>query len=79
MNGLVAETQGYTITQMDMIDPSLPCKLVAIANQEDGCISLYLRPISSKAINGSFVLSRSSSENDYKTWDKIYTFSYNNL
>lgn len=79
MNGLVAETQGYTITQTDMIDPSLPCKLVAIANQEDGCISLYLRPISSKAINGSFVLSRSSSENDYKTWDRIHTLSYKNL
>ena len=79
MNGLVAETQGYTIVQSESIDPSLPCQLIATPNFEDGCISLYLRPVTSKAINGSFVLSRSSSENNYKTWDKIYTFSYKNL
>lgn len=79
MNGLVAETQGYTIIQSESIDPSLPCQLVATPNYEDGCISLYLRPTNSKAINGSFVLSRSSSENDYKTWDRIYTFTYKNL
>ena len=79
MNGLEAETQGYTIIQSESIDPSLPCKLIATPNYDDGCISLYLRPTSSKAINGSFVLSRASSENDYKTWDQIYTFTYKNL
>lgn len=79
MNGLVAETQGYSIIQSESIDPDLPCELIATPIFEDGCISLYLRPIRSKAINGSFVLSRASSEDDYATWNEIYRFSYKNV
>lgn len=76
MNGLVAQTQGYNILAKDSIDPNLPCELIAIPSYEDGCISLYLRPTASKTITGSFVLSRSSSEDNYSTWNEIYRFAY---
>ena len=79
MNGLVAETQGYAIIQSESIDPNLPCKLIATPIFEDGCVSLHLRPTHSKAINGSFVLSRASSEDNYSTWNEIYCFSYKNV
>mgnify|MGYP003553937543 FL=1 len=30
-------------------------------------------------IHGSFILSRSSSLNDFATWDEVYRFTYTNL
>ena len=79
MNGYVTESQRYVITQSESIDPNLPCKLIAVSNFDDGCTQLFIRPIANKPLNGSFVLSRASSEDNYGTWNKIYSFSYKSV
>ena len=79
MNGYVAESQRYVITQSESIDPNLPCKLIAVSDFDDGCTQLFIRPIANKPLNGSFVLSRASSEDNYGTWNKIYSFSYKSV
>jgi hypothetical protein len=59
--------------------------MTAQLNFDDGSISLYLQPkvISGYKkdiiITGSFMLSRSSSETNFKYWEKIQNFSYENM
>lgn len=79
MNGYVAESPSYLIIPQESIDPSLPCKLIATPNFDEGCIKLALRPITSIPMNGSFVLSRASSDDNYGSWHEIYRFSYRNV
>ena len=79
INGYSTESEQYVIEQSESVDPNLPCKLIAISDFDDGCVQLYIRPITNKPLNGSFVLSRASSEDNYGTWHKIYSFSYKNV
>ena len=81
-NGLECESQSYPIVTQESVDSSLQqkCDLIATANFEDGFIKLALRPkVKHGVIDGSFVLARSSSEDNFDSWNEIYRFSYKNL
>ena len=81
-NGLECESQSYPIVTQESVDSSLQekCDLIATSNFEDGFIRLSLRPkVKHGVIDGSFVLSRSSSEDNFDSWNEIYRFSYKNL
>lgn len=76
MNGLVASSQSYVIMQQETIDPEIPCQLMSNVDQENGCIQLYLRPYKKKTMNGSYILARASSEDNYGSWSELYKFNY---
>lgn len=81
-NGLECQSQSYVIIAQDSVDSNLQekCDLIATSNFEDGCIKLTLRPkVRSGVIDGSFVLARASSEDNFDSWNEIYRFSYKNL
>lgn len=82
MNGLECESQSYVIVAQESVNSDLQdkCDLIATSNFDDGYIQLALRPkVKSGIINGSFVLARSSSEDNFDSWNEIYRFSYKNL
>ena len=84
MNGLEVSSQRYTLMDQDSVDANLPVALVGELNYDDGCVGLYFYPLSDKAgedvlINGSFVLARSSSLDNFTSWDEVYRFSYSNV
>ena len=81
-NGLECESQSYVIVAQESVDSDLQdkCDLIATSNFEDGYIHLALRPkVKKGVVNGSFVLARSSSEDNFESWNEIYRFSYKNL
>lgn len=84
MNGLEVSSARYPLMDQDSVDADLPVALVAELNYDDGCVGLYFYPLSDKVgeditINGSFVLARSSSLDNFSTWDEVYRFSYSNV
>ena len=82
MNGLECESPSYPIIAQESVNSTLQdkCDLIAIHNFEDGYIKLVLRPkVKHGIINGSFVLARASSEDNFESWNEIYRFSYKNL
>lgn len=84
MNGLEVTSARYTLMDQDSVDANLPVALVAELNYDDGCVGLYFYPLSTTSnedviINGSFVLARSSSLDNFASWDEVYRFSYSNV
>ena len=82
INGLESESQSYPIIAQESVDSSLQekCDLIATSSFEDGYVQLALRPkVKHGVIDGSFVLSRASSEDNFDSWNEIYRFSYKNL
>lgn len=84
MNGLEVSSARYTLMDQDSVDANLPVALVGELNYDDGCVGLYFYPLSNKTgedvlINGSFVLSRASSLDNFTSWDEVYRFSYTNV
>ena len=82
MNGLECESQSYIVISRDTVDSDLQqmCDLIATPDYEDGFIELALRPkVKSGIINGSFILARSSSEDNFDSWNELYRFEYKNL
>ncbi len=76
-NGLERTSPNYQIIEQDTLDADFPCWLIAEADDADGCVQLKLRPGQEEGeLHGNFVLSRSSSEDDFTTWNEIYRFSY---
>jgi hypothetical protein len=58
--------------------------LTADMDFDNGCVTLTLLPIKTSAevnaiITGSFVLTRASSLEDFKNWEDIYKFTYENV
>lgn len=85
MNGLEVSSQAYILEEQDTVNANLQAILTAQLSFDDGCISLYLEPIIKTSnredivITGSFRLSRASSETNFKYWEKIQNFSYENM
>jgi hypothetical protein len=84
MNGLEVSSARYPLMDQESVDANLPVALVGELNYDDGCVGLYFYPISDKTgedvmINGSFVLSRASSLDNFTSWDEVYRFSYTNV
>ena len=79
INGLKYSSVPQNVIQQGTVDMETPCELVATLDDDDGCIRVALRPVKDSPMTGSYVLSRSSSEDDYTTWDEIYRFNFKNV
>lgn len=76
INGLQATTGQLPITMKDAVPINLPFKLIVVADYEEGCNNVYLRPIRSKFVSGDYSLCRTSSDEDFDNWIELYNFAY---
>jgi hypothetical protein len=75
MNGYVSDEVRYTVIDAETVDPNVQANLSAISNFEDGYIQVSLIGNQSDTyINGSFVLLRASSEDNYNSWNELTRF-----
>ena len=82
INGLECTSPKYITMSQDSVNINLNIKLQSKLDVENGCIELSLLPGDngdSAIITGSFVLVRSSSKNNFQSWDEVYRFSYLNM
>ena len=86
-NGLILESESYPIVGESGVNSSITAKLTATLDYDNGCISIYLEPDQiaiwqQEALNqgqntsyvGRFVLSRSSSLDNFSIWLPLYSF-----
>ena len=84
MNGLEVSSPKYLLIGQEGIEMDFPAAIIAEMNYDDGCVGIYLHPYSNRfdqtevLIDGSFVLSRASSLDNFTTWNEIYRFQYGN-
>ena len=83
-NNLTIESTRYLIVGATSVAPELKAHLKADLDYDNGCVRLYLEPfIQTKqqmaitTYNGQFVITRSSSKENFKRWTKILTFTLN--
>lgn len=76
LNNLTVASPAYKIMQMETIDCEIGADLHATMMPEDGYINVSLKPRQqgAKNIRGSFLLIRSSSEDNYESWQELYRF-----
>lgn len=79
INGLVKSSPRYRITQQSTIPPEVEAQLIATMNEENGYVDLRL--IGNKTADGvekvgtgTFLICRSSSEDNYGSWSEIDRF-----
>ena len=77
INGLVAASQSYLIMKKDTVRPSINATLHAEVDYNDGFIALSLIPNDDDFYSGNFAIARSSSKDNFSTWDEICKFSLN--
>lgn len=77
INGFKAESQSYLLTKKSSVRPSINAQLHAEINYDDGYIQLDLIPLDDKYYSGNFALARSSSKDNFQSWDEICKFSLN--
>lgn len=76
LNDLTVSTQEYKIIQMETVDMTLPATLSAEMIHDEGYVDVRLvnDKDNTRHVRGAFVLSRSSSEDNFDTWHEIYRF-----
>jgi len=85
INGLAVSSPIYQIIKADSIEPDDKIKLIAMTEsnendwhpKEEGLVKLYLDLDESnlrRAITGHYMISRSSSKDNFKTWEEIMRF-----
>ena len=74
-NNLVCESPMYLIVKKETVKPALNADLVAEYSYDDGYIKLSLAAKDDKYYSGNFAIARSSSKDNYETWDEICRFS----
>ena len=75
MNGYVSNEVRYTIIDAETVDPTVHASLTATPIFEDGYIKISLVGDNSGIyVNGSFVLLRASSEDNYDSWNELTRF-----
>lgn len=79
INGLKYSSVGQNVIQQSTVDMEIPCELIATLDSEDAHIKIALRPTKNAPLTGSFILSRSSSEDNYSSWNEIYKFNFKNV
>lgn len=83
-NGLEVSSARYLVMDQDSVDIDMELALVTEMDFDNGCVALSFYPLSSQGdeqvvINGSFVLVRSSSLDNFGSWDEVYRFTYSNV
>lgn len=80
INGLEVSSAKYLVMEQDSVDIDTKLTLLTEVDYDNGGILLSFHPESDTShaavVNGSFVLVRSSSQDDFETWDEIYRFTY---
>lgn len=80
MNGLTM-SKSYKIEPSESVDIDLDIAIESKLNYEDGLITVHVLPRDSvkSRITGDFVLVRSSSLNNFSSWDEVHRFKYTNV
>lgn len=75
MNGYTTEEKRYPIIDSETVLPNVHATLETEVKVEDGYVRVYLQGDGSKTrVSGSFVLLRSSSEDNYESWYELTRF-----
>lgn len=76
LNNLTTASPAYKVMQMETVDCEIGAHLLAEMMHEDGYVNISLKPKAqgAKSVRGSFVLIRSSSEDNYDSWQELYRF-----
>lgn len=79
-NGVIKSSPKYRITQQSTIAPEVEADLVATMNEENGYVNLQLigkkdNDGIEKVGTGTFLICRSSSEDNYGSWSEIDRFA----
>ena len=75
INGLIQSSDTYYIVKKDSVQPSIHATLKAVPNYDNGYIQVYLEANDDITANGSFVICRSSSIDNFTTWNQICHFT----
>ena len=75
VNGLESSVQIKEITNIESIESTLNATIVCSVDYEDGFIDIGLETEEKNFIYGTYYLLRASSEDSFKTWNKILNFS----
>lgn len=78
INNLTLSSPKYKITKKPSIRLNYDIQLIAESNEEDGYVKIQIKSENNDNITDSFVLSRSSSETEYKFWEEISRFNIKN-
>lgn len=79
INDLKVESQPYKFMLFDTIDLEIGCVLNGELNYDNGYITIGLIPQKNRSLTGSYVICRSSNEDNFQTWEELYRFSLNNF
>ena len=76
INGLIISSPEYRIIQQSTVPPETDIKILAFMNTENGYANIQLLGENNDngteaVITGNFLITRSSSENNYETWSEI--------
>jgi hypothetical protein len=77
LNNFVAVSYPYTIMVVESVGYDFPALLSAEMNADDGFVDVSFKPDAAQDnhnVTGSFVLVRSSNEDNYDTWQELYRF-----
>ena len=79
-NGLRESSPGYRIAEQSTIPPEAEIEFDVIMNQENGYVDFSIRGKTDengmeKNTVGTFLISRSSSENNFTSWDEMHRFA----
>lgn len=79
INGLKESVRSKKIFKSTSIDSALKAEIIAELDYENGCIDINLKGIKNEegveyAATGTFYLLRSSSEDDFNSWNEVYKF-----
>ena len=79
-NGLRESSPGYRIAEQSTIPPEAEIEFDVIMNQENGYVDFSIRGKTDengmeKNAVGTFLISRSSSENNFTSWDEMHRFA----
>lgn len=75
LNGLKYSSALYQIAALPTYDINLPISLSTVANHDEGTISIVLNLKEMIALDGQFVLLRSSERNNYTQWEQLIYFN----
>ena len=76
-NNLVCSSGLYRLIKKDTVKSPLNASLEVESDFDNGFISLSLVPNDEKYYSGTFAVARSSSKDNFQTWNEIYRFSLN--
>lgn len=76
INNLTVASPAYKVMEIETVDLNIGATLTASMEMDDGYIDVWLKPLPDmkKNIHGSFLLTRASSNDEFKNWQELYRF-----